>query len=220
MGTPTTKGNCYLCGKTLAKSGFRRHFAAAHTYDGPNAQKCVLLKVEDTYDKDYWLFLDLPVTSSLKTLDSFLRRIWLECCGHLSAFYLPGYRDLPMNVRVGDFAPNLKIQYEYDFGSTTYLTITVLDTVYRPKQRTAVRLLARNVPIHFACGKCGKEAEYICCECMFGDQNPFFCENCLKKHEHKDNLALPVTNSPRMGVCGYEGEFDIYEFHAPEPDDT
>jgi len=29
-------------------------------------------------------------------------------------------------------------------------------------------------------------------------------------------MMLPVTNSPRMGVCGYCGELDTYEFVPPE----
>jgi hypothetical protein len=37
-----------------------------------------------------------------------------------------------------------------------------------------------------------------------------FCDKCAKKHAKKcedfeDYAALPVVNSPRMGVCAYEG---------------
>ena len=30
---------------------------------------------------------------------------------------------------------------------------------------------------------------------------------------------LLITNSPRCGECGYEGEFDRYEYTAPLADD-
>jgi hypothetical protein len=38
----------------------------------------------------------------------------------------------------------------------------------------------------------------------------FFCEKCAAKHEDtcsdfQDYANMPVVNSPRMGVCGYEG---------------
>ena len=26
------------------------------------------------------------------------------------------------------------------------------------------------------------------------------------------DMLLPIVNSPRMGVCGYEGELDVYTF--------
>lgn len=54
----------------------------------------------------------------------------------------------------------------------------------------------------------------------FYDGTPFLCDECLEKIEegnmetdeefdfHTDFL-LPVCNSPRMGVCGYEGS-DCY----------
>lgn len=42
------------------------------------------------YDKDYWLIIEISENTSLKELDQFLRDIWLECCGHLSAFEIGG----------------------------------------------------------------------------------------------------------------------------------
>lgn len=51
---------------------------------------------------------------------------------------------------------------------------------------------------------CGKPAEYICTECIYDVENPYFCEKHMKKHEH-DDMCLLIANSPRSGVCGYEG---------------
>ena len=169
-----------------------------------------LLKVEGADEKAYWLYLDMPVSAALKTLDRFLRDIWLECCGHESAFFVGNYEQLSKNTMVGMLRDGLKLHYEYDFGSTTELTITVVGTLLRPKQRRSVRLLGRNEPIRFLCGKCGKEADWICCECEWADQYPYFCEDCMESHPH--DSALPIVNSPRMGVCGYCGEDDVYTF--------
>ncbi len=208
------KGNCYLCGQLMGKAGFKRHFLAAHPYEGENGQKCVLLKVENAGSKSYWLYLDMPVTSTLKTLDSFLRKIWLECCGHLSEFHF-GRMPISMSTAIGSFSEGCTLSYEYDFGSTTELVITIMGSMIRPRQKAAVRLLGRNEPYHFTCQNCGKEADYICPYCIWEKENPFLCEGCVGEHEHEEEILLPVVNSPRMGVCGYCGEQDVYGF-TPE----
>jgi hypothetical protein len=41
--------------------------------------------------------------------------------------------------------------------------------------------------------------------------NPFLCDGCAKTHEH-EGMLLPVTNSPRMGECAYDGELDTWTF--------
>jgi hypothetical protein len=46
---------------------------------------------------------------------------------------------------------------------------------------------------------------------MSDTDNPFFCDSCAEKHEHEEML-LPVVNSPRMGVCAYDGELDVFAF--------
>ncbi len=206
------KGNCYLCGRLLSKGGFKRHILTAHPCEGEDGQKCVLLKAEDFYGKMYWLYLDMPVTAKLEALDSFLRKIWLECCGHLSEFYLDGM-PLSMNTSIGSFSEGCTLFYEYDFGSTTELVITVMGSTIRPRQEDAIRLLGRNEPYRFACQYCGGEADYICAECLWERDNPFFCEDCAE--ENGEEMFLPVVNSPRMGVCGYCGERDVYGF-TPE----
>lgn len=215
MAERSAKGNCYLCGRLLAKSAFRKHVLTAHPYEGEDGQDCVVLKVEDTETKEYWLYLDVAVTSSLRTLDTFLRNIWLECCGHMSAFFDSGYTEMGMGRKIISFPVGSSLLYEYDFGSTTQLKITIVGYSRRPKQQKAVRLLGRNAPYHFSCSVCGKEAAYLCCECQWTQDNPFLCEDCAREHEH--GSMLPVVNSPRMGVCAYCGEMDIYEF---EPDKT
>ena len=78
----------------------------------------------------------------------------------------------------------------------------------RPPQRKAVRLLARNVPPKFPCADCGAEAAYI----NYDSENPFYCEKCAGKRD--EDMLLPVTNFPRMGVCGYCGVQDTFAFSS------
>jgi hypothetical protein len=204
-------GNCYVCGVKLGKTAMKNHILKMHT-NVPEGEMCYLLKIEGAYDKNYWLFIDVAIDKSMSALDSFLRKIWLECCGHLSAFHI-GEMDLGKNRKIKCLSVGDKIIHEYDFGSTTETIITVMGETRRLKQREAARLLARNAPPEFTCVNCGKSATHICVECMQDTENPFYCEKCSDKHCKKHCALLPVTNSPRMGECGYTGEEDTWSFN-------
>lgn len=209
MANTSSKGNCYLCGKTLGKTAMKNHIFKEHMGE-TGAQEATLFKIEGMYNKDFWLFLDVADTATLALLDAFLREIWLECCGHMSAF-LMDYNEVSKGVKIGTLIPGTQFLYEYDFGSTTELLITVMGKVTRPKGKNAVRLLARNEAPVFPCS-CGKPAEFICQECLFeGEEfDLFYCGKCMKEHGH--DLYLPVTNSPRLGECAYDGALDTYAF--------
>ncbi len=205
-----SKGNCYICGAELGKTAMKNHILKVHGRED-SGQECRLLKIEGAYNKNYWLLIDLPVDSSLSDIDQFLRKIWLECCGHVSAFSGPGYREIGKSRKLSAFSAGDQLLHEYDFGDTTKTLITIVGKIKRTPQRKNVRLLARNVPPQLSCAECSCPAEYICTECAYDIDNPFYCSACSEKHNHADML-LPVTNSPRMGNCGYEGELDTFAF--------
>lgn len=70
-----SSGNCYLCGVELGKTAMKNHLLKAH--GEPNSeQACVLLKIEGAYNKDYWLYIDIPADKPLSVVDTFLRKIW------------------------------------------------------------------------------------------------------------------------------------------------
>jgi hypothetical protein len=172
--------------------------------------------VEARYDKTYWLHLAVPVEAALSRLDAFLRRIWLECCGHLSAFTIRGqryssqamkeYGESGMSARLGRLLdPGMTFFYEYDFGSTTELSLKVIGLRERRTNRGVVELLARNDRPQVACQRCGSNpATQICTECACTDQG-WLCEGCAEDHECGTEMCLPVVNSPRAGVCAYTG---------------
>jgi hypothetical protein len=59
--------------------------------------------------------------------------------------------------------------------------------------------------------KPAKNPQNICASNLLVQQLTVFCAACADEHEN-ENMMLPVTNSPRMGECGYEGELDTFEF--------
>ena len=206
-----SEGKCLFCGETFAKAGINKHLSAhlkERTKESENAGCSFLVKVET--DKrwgatPYFLSLWVDGETTMKTIDQFLRDIWLECCGHLSEFENVAMTKKARNV----FAKGMKLDYEYDFGSSTQLTLTTVEE-YPMKADKKIVLLSRNEPEKVLCAMCGKEpATKICPFCVY-ERPAWFCDKCAKKHAKKcedfdENEALPVVNSPRMGVCAYSG---------------
>ena len=209
----TQKGNCYLCGAELGKTAMKNHILKNHVAQG-GGQECRLLKIEGADNKNYWLYVCVPVNSSLTVVDTFLRKIWLECCGHMSDIFDLGYAAVKKSTKLGDIPVGTKLLHEYDFGSTTQCLITVVDSVTQEGAKRGVRLLARNIPFEFECGECDAKADLIDVERMYDGSYPFLCNVCAGKGDNE--MVLPVTNSPRMGVCGYCGELDNFSFVRPQ----
>lgn len=224
-----TKGKCKYCGKEYTRGGMLKHLAACKVRKEKLAaekgrKKCGYfeLVIYGRYEKEYWLIIEMREDATLWDLDNFLRDIWLECCGHLSAFEINGesyeaYPDdsddmwddepaLDMNVQLKKVLQvGMYFLYEYDFGDTTELVIDVHDYWKAEKREEEVTILSRNNPITFMCDNCHeKPAAYICVECAY-DGEGFLCEECSKTHECGEDMLLSVCNSPRMGVCAYDG---------------
>lgn len=105
----------------------------------------------------------------------------------------------------------IKLDYEYDYGSTTALQLTVVDE-YPLAADERIVLLSRNEPLGLTCVTCGQSpAISICTVCDTDyEEGALFCVKCGEKHaktceDFADYASLPVVNSPRMGVCAYTG---------------
>lgn len=204
-------GTCAICGAELKKVSAAKHVAGCIAAT-PGVTEYVLVKAVGAGvgvgDVDYWLLAAVPVEASLKDLDQFLRKTWLECCGHMSAFR-DGRLEVPMSRKIGQVAVSgVKLIHEYDFGSTTELAVTFEAKVTAGKLagRSKVVLLARNNKPNLACDACGKPAEFINAEEAY-DGCSLYCSKCIESDEREceDEFILPVVNSPRCGVCAYEG---------------
>jgi hypothetical protein len=174
------------------------------------------LLVEGRYATAYWMHVAVPAEATLTGLDQFLRKIWLECCGHMSCFTIGGtrYSRSPMteldekrtSVRLNRvLEAGLKFSYEYDYGSTTELTLKVVGPREQGTSGGGVQLLARNEEPQVKCQRCKQQlATKICTECDCRGQG-WLCKACAGEHECGEEATLPVVNSPRAGVCGYSG---------------
>ena len=201
-----TSGTCVLCGHQAGNVRMGEHVAScAGAHDSRSAPTPVIgLRVWATNDPRYWIYLEMRAESKLRLLDAFLRQLWLECCGHMSAFVI-GEREVAMSVAAGAVlgTDGATFHYEYDFGDTTDLDGKVSMKRRGAIGRDPVRLLARNDALAWSCATCGKPATVVCPFCQ---EDGTFCDAHAAAHEHASEEAyLPVVNSPRMGVCGYVG---------------
>ena len=133
-------------------------------------EKYFELLLYGAYNKDYWLIIQIKENATLDDLDRFICDIWVECCGHLSAFEIDGVsyeREPDDDFGWGEPAKSTNhtlkqvlttgmiFNYEYDFGSTTEIMVKVLDHYSAQKQNEKVVILSRNNPPEFACSICG-----------------------------------------------------------------
>jgi len=201
-------GKCELCGHGAAELKFGGHLAKCapeHDPTGP-AELVLQLRFESAEDPRYWIHVEARANTTFRQVDSLLRRVWLECCGHMSAFRV-GREEVGMGSSVGEVfhRKRLKFEYEYDFGTTTALKGRVIGGREGSLGRSAVRLLARNDPLRWPCAECAAPATLVCAFCIY-EGGCFFCKTHASRHSHaREEGFLPVVNSPRMGMCGYTG---------------
>jgi hypothetical protein len=211
-----SEGKCLYCGETFAQAQINRH-VATHLKEKTKTGKpgkSFLVKIETPKKwgrTPYFLSLWIDGEAKMEAIDDFLRDIWLECCGHMSAFSTPRKRfsgtktfdiqamfnsfmednesefprEIPKNRKAKDVLyKELSLEYEYDFGSTTELKITTV-AEYPIKADKKIVLLSRNERVEIICSMCKKvPATQICTECMY-HINAKFCNKCASKHAKK-----------------------------------
>ncbi len=104
-----------------------------------------------------------------------------------------------------------KFRYEYDFGSTTELSLRVVAERegVLVDEEDDIHVLARNIAPEYRCVRCGKPATKVAAGYdSWGVLEHAYCDACSKKA--KEDGWLPIVNSPRVGVCAYTGEDEAY----------
>jgi hypothetical protein len=215
-----SKGTCLYCGKELSKAGITKHLvtcperqeaiAAAESKKG-SSEPLYHLRIQDAYSSEFWLDLEMRGSKTLQDLDTYLRAIWLECCGHMSQFSLgSGFaREVGMRRRLSDvFVLGGELTHIYDFGTSSETIVKCVEVREgKPLTTKAIALMARNNMPEYLCIECGKPATHLCMECIVEDQTAgTLCDQHTENHPHDDyGEPMELVNSPRMGMCGYNG---------------
>lgn len=218
--SPISRGQCTYCGHVAAKHTISKHLQSCAVRkerkeqaaaSGRAAETLHHIRVQNRYDKDFWLDLEVRGSATLKQIDSYLRDIWLECCGHLSEFQAnERYGKAVGMARKVDsvFTPGTTILHIYDFGTSSETLLTSVEqSTDVPLSKHPLSLMARNLMPQVQCMECDKPATHLCMECQIEeDESGMLCDEHVAEHPH-DNYGepFPLVNSPRLGLCGYEG---------------
>ncbi len=214
-----TKGIC-MCSQVIAKQSVVKHLSACSTYQAlvekaekkTSASETIYhLRVQDKYNKAFWLDLEMTGSATLQHLDNYLRAIWLECCGHLSQFSVGGWRgeEIALQRKISTvFQLGIDLTHIYDFGTSSETMITPIATREgKPITKRPIALLVRNQMPESACIECQQPAEWFCLECLIeANVMGTLCDTHAKIHAHADyGDPIRLVNSPRLGMCGYDG---------------
>lgn len=215
-----SKGTCGYCGLEMAKGGVAKHLSAClkrqEIIDKAERKKVgretlYHLRVQDAWKNQFWLDLEVRGSSTLNDLDHYLRGIWLECCGHMSQFSVGGWQGKEINQkrRIADvFKSDIELTHIYDFGTSSETLIKSVGTREgKPTSTRSIALMARNIMPEAKCRECEQPAAWLCIECLI-EENVWgtLCDAHSEKHPH-ENYGEPIrlVNSPRLGMCGYDG---------------
>ena len=203
------EGQCRFCRQDFTKRDIVEHLDNCEKRKRDGKIKNLRLRVADPYSKNFWLIVEVDEKARFKDLDKLIKDVWVECCGHLSLF---GDYDNEIGkgrIITDALKPGDSLGYIYDFGSSTELIIEALGySNSKLDGKRGIELVARNYLPPSNCVKCGKQATLICAGC--GEEEPaFVCDECAEKYHNEENereehYVLPLANSPRSGVCGYE----------------
>lgn len=230
-----SEGKCCFCSETFAKAGISRHLNThLKSINSKNSKgKSFHIKIEaaemflnlwvdgktklvdiDNFLRDIWLeccghlssFTDVKKRANSRNnflgFESFLSGKFEDDES--------GPGEIQKKSKTQDvFYKDMNIEYEYDFGSTTELKIKVLEE-FDFKADKSIVLLSRNEPLEIICDICHSEPAIEICGVCIGNDEALFCKKCAKKHaktceDFADYAKIPIVNSPRMGVCAYEG---------------
>lgn len=99
-----------------------------------------------------------------------------------------------------------------------------------PIKKDKIIILSRNNPPQYICSICGKNIATRINSQGFYEGAPFWCDECFYKFENDElesdendqeydfemDYISEICNSPRMGVCGYDGSSRYPEQFEPD----
>lgn len=216
-----SRGVCSFCGYETEREAILSHLdtcpvrlAQIATADESEQKLDTLyhLRAYSAQNRGFWLELEVPSHSDFNDLDRYLRAIWLECCGHRSAFYQGGWQGLEIR-KIKQmhkiFREGIELMHYYDFSVSSETRIVYIgERQGKRLSQRPVLLMARNILPELACMQCNAPATYVCMECVYEHEaHGALCDSHAETHPH-DKYGEPLlrVNSPRVGMCNYEGK--------------
>ena len=203
------EGQCRFCKEDFTKRQIVNHLDVCQKREKKENIRNLRLRIVDSYMRNFWLIAEANKQAVFNDLDKLIRDVWVECCGHLSLFGSYGSEIGKARIIWDTMNPRDTLNYIYDFGSSTELIVEVLGySKCQLSGKKKIEVVARNYLPMSNCARCEKQATRICSACG-EDALALACDECaLKYHneesEKEEHYLLPLANSPRNGVCGYE----------------
>lgn len=219
--TFSKKGECYICGGKYTARGMATHLKKHAIQYGENTNHFII-RIDSGPKEPFWMYVQVSTEATFGVLDKFLRAVWLECCGHLSEFTVD---DKPAGMRKRLSAlvsVGTSFTHQYDMGDTTELRLTVIERTakifplrgwvhedaYQPPPLVMgegkVYIMALHDKVRYNCEECGNEASYVCSLCIYEGVGTL-CKVCAPDHKCGEDMLLATAQSPRVGICGFEG---------------
>ena len=222
-----SKINCKFCNKKIGVKRIMEHLPKCipNYFNYKSGYLIEFMSVGDVTNKMYSMFAIFGTKCKFSHIDNFLKNKWCTCCEHIATLDVfekgdepQNHKSVKFNTRISKYEYANQFCYSYDLGSTTTIYFRILKKLdgvepnynlnpnynsnTNPNSNTNIELIYQNEPFVLKCKNLktckSKEAIYI----YFGD---LLCNEC--KLNIKDSKYLQnIVNSPRTGVCVYNGE--------------
>ena len=176
----------------------------------------------------FWMYVAVEENATLKDFDGLLRDVWLECCGHLSAFEFENVRYVSDHLTHGESINEFrkifgKIAYMLSMQMVEEMSMDVpVKDAFKQENRCRyvydfgsstvlkIRLLSTfEAELGGICLIARNELPEIVCD-ICGRKAERLCVEgkytwLCRKHVRRCRgyARYRIVNSPRMGVCGY-----------------
>src|SRR5207247_9596633 len=89
MAGPSSFGVCESCGSRKGKAAMAAHLKQCLPSGIGSSPRVpvMLLRVHQARSPVFWLQVAASMDARLVKIDDLLRRVWMECCGHMSELY-------------------------------------------------------------------------------------------------------------------------------------
>ena len=193
---------CTICQKKFGSIQIEKHKPICYMEQHMNESGYFIEFRSYSYitNKIYKLYVIFGLNCKFTHIDKFLRKIWCECCNHLSEFYF--FKDAKSNsenIKKNSFLKNYEenvgnFGYDYDMGSTTTIYFKIISKLNGNEINTKNKIIYRNEPPVIMCDVCNNEPsvyvydeDCICNNCIINDESDNESDEDNESENNKSN---------------------------------